>query len=48
MSGGAIVRPEFSFTSFSNVFIFNDTSLQENITNNSTPDNIISEHVGVM
>ena len=48
MTGGAIVRPEFAFTSFSNAFIFNDTSLQENITNNSTSDNIYPSTMGAM
>ena len=48
MSGGAIVRPEFSFTSFSNAFIFNDTSLQENITNNSTSDDVYPSTMGAM
>lgn len=38
MSGGAIVRPEFSFTSFTDAFIFNDTALAENVTNNTTTD----------
>lgn len=48
ITGGAIVRPEFAFTSFSNVFIFNDTSLQENITNNSTSDDVYPSTMGAM
>lgn len=48
ITGGAIVRPEFAFTSFSNAFIFNDTSLQENITNNSTSGDVYQSTMGAM
>lgn len=47
VSGGAIVRPEFSFTSFTNAFIFNDTALGANVTNNTTTD-IQPSSVGAM